>query len=92
MISWTSKGKEGDPIPWPYRPFCSICADNTQFVINPELGFRGATTFCKRHVPNRQVDKGKTRAIEIEEKNDVENVKSNRIVESDLLGKIYYKT
>tara|TARA_Y200000002_G_C22192338_1_gene459785 strand:+ start:228 stop:509 length:282 start_codon:yes stop_codon:yes gene_type:complete len=91
MIKWTSKGKEGDPIPWPFKPFCSIrqCGKNTEYVEDPELGFRGAITYCDIHKPKLKNNYDLSREISNKETTNILKVKSGEIKESELLDKSY---
>ena len=91
MIKWTSKGKEGDPIPWPYKPFCSYsgCIKNTEYVLNPESGFKRAKTFCEIHAPTTKCNYELSKSIEDKESLDIQRVKKGTITESELLGKNY---
>ena len=91
MINWTSKGKEGDPIPWPYKPFCSMsnCGKNTEYVLNPEYGFRRATTYCAIHKPEFESNEELSTKISNKEIANILKVKSGEIKESELLDKSY---
>ncbi len=91
MIKWTSKGKEGDPIPWPFQPFCSMsnCRKNTEYVLNPEYGFRRATTYCDIHKPEFKSDNQLSREISNKERANILKVKRGQIKESELLDKSY---
>ena len=91
MIKWTSRGKEGDPIPWPFKPFCCIktCQKNTEFVLHAEYGFKGAQTFCYQHKPTFEHDNELSRKITHKESENILKVKNGQIKESELLNKSY---
>lgn len=87
MIQWSSKGKEGDPIPWPYRPFCKYCSNPTEYVINPELGFHKSITVCSNHKPKNQEENAlQSKKVKEKEIENINKVKSGSIEESSLLG------
>ncbi len=89
-IRWTSADKHGDPVPWPYKPFCNYCSKNTEFVINPELGFKKALTYCAYHFPkNHSINDRLSININKEIENDIKKVRDKHIKEFDLLNKIY---
>lgn len=91
MIKWTSKGKEGDPIPWPFRPYCSICSLHTEYVLNPETGFSRAKTYCSNHLPNTKINYNISEKVEEREIENIINVKKKTLQECDLIGTIYTK-
>lgn len=95
MIQWCSKYKNGDAIPWLYNPRCSIrgCGEYTEYVANSHLGFKGATTYCKKHAPVKKlkIDTTSSKLLEEKEKSNIDDVISGKITESSLYGKNYFE-
>ena len=62
---------------------------NPEYVEDPELGFRGATTYCGIHKPEFQGNQKLSRKILNKERVNILKVKSGEIKESELLDKSY---
>lgn len=73
------------------NPFvvCQIVKKNTEYVEVPELGFRGATTYCGIHKPEFESNEELSTKISNKETVDIFKVKNGEIKESVLLDKSY---
>ena len=96
MIQWCSKYKNCDAIPWLYQPRCSVdcCGEYTEYVLNSHMGFKGATTYCKKHAPlkKQKVDTKASKILEEREQTAIKDVATGKIKEESLYGKNYFET